>query len=72
MGEMLRGQAKALNQQKTNSNISNVISSDQVGRFPDANIGDALKRVPGITSSISVNMMYSEYVEVYLQHWIIE
>lgn len=49
MGEMLRGQAKALNQQKTNSNISNVISSDQVGRFPDANIGDALKRVPGIT-----------------------
>lgn len=49
MGEMLRGQAKALNKQKTNSNISNVISSDQVGRFPDANIGDALKRVPGIT-----------------------
>jgi TonB-dependent receptor len=26
-----------------------VISSDQIGRFPDANIGDALKRVPGIT-----------------------
>ncbi|MCC8173235.1 MAG: TonB-dependent receptor, partial [Odoribacter sp.] len=49
MGEMLRGQAKALNQQKTNSNISNIISADQVGRFPDANIGDALKRVPGIT-----------------------
>jgi TonB-dependent receptor len=43
------GQARALNQQKTNRNISNVISSDQVGRFPDANIGDALKRVPGIT-----------------------
>lgn len=49
LGEMLKGQAKALNQQKTNSNISNVISSDQVGRFPDANIGDALKRVTGIT-----------------------
>ena len=49
MGEMLKGQAKALNQQKTNSKISNVISSDQVGRFPDSNIGDALKRVPGIT-----------------------
>jgi TonB-dependent receptor len=48
-GEMLRGQAKALNQQKTNSRITNVISADQVGRFPDANIGDALKRVPGIT-----------------------
>lgn len=49
MGDMLRGQARALNQQKNNENISNVISSDQVGRFPDANIGDALKRVPGIT-----------------------
>lgn len=49
MGDMIRGQAKAFNQQKTNKNITNVISSDQVGRFPDANIGDALKRVPGIT-----------------------
>ncbi len=49
IGDRLRGQAKALNKQKTNQNITNVISSDQVGRFPDANIGDALKRVPGIT-----------------------
>ncbi|MFC6097199.1 TonB-dependent receptor [Flavobacterium qiangtangense] len=48
-GERLKGQARALNQQKNNRNITNVISSDQVGRFPDANIGDALKRVPGIT-----------------------
>ena len=49
MGDILKGQARALNQQKNNQNISNIISSDQVGRFPDANIGDALKRVPGIT-----------------------
>lgn len=49
MGDILRGQAKALNRQKTNSNISNIISSDQVGRFPDSNIGEALRRVPGIT-----------------------
>ena len=35
MGDMIRGQAKAFNQQKTNKNITNVISSDQVGRFPD-------------------------------------
>jgi len=44
----LQGQSKALNQQKNNVNISNIISSDQVTRFPDANIGDALKRIPGI------------------------
>ena len=49
MGDRLRGQARALNQQKNKSNISNIISSDQVGRFPDANIGEALRRVPGIT-----------------------
>lgn len=49
IGDRLRGQAKAINKQKSNQNISNVISADQVGRFPDANIGDALKRVPGIT-----------------------
>ncbi|MCF0041289.1 TonB-dependent receptor [Dyadobacter fanqingshengii] len=49
LGDRLKGQAKALNQQRNNDNITNIISSDQVGRFPDSNIGDALKRVPGIT-----------------------
>ena len=44
-----QGQSRALNQQKNNRNITNVISADQVGRFPDANIGDALKRVTGVT-----------------------
>ncbi len=48
-GDRLKGQARALNQQKNNANITNVVSSDQIGRFPDANIGDALKRIPGIT-----------------------
>ncbi len=49
IGDRLKGQAKALNQQKTNANITNIVSSDQIGRFPDANVGDALKRIPGIT-----------------------
>ncbi|MBZ4191850.1 TonB-dependent receptor [Niabella beijingensis] len=49
IGDRLSGQARAFNQQKNKANISNIISSDQVGRFPDANLGDALKRVPGIT-----------------------
>jgi TonB-dependent receptor len=49
LGDRLKGQAKALNQQKNSSNISNIVSADQIGRFPDANIGDAVKRVPGIT-----------------------
>lgn len=48
-GSYLQGQARALNRQKSNINSSNVVSSDQVGRFPDDNIGDAAKRIPGIT-----------------------
>ncbi|MDO6739180.1 TonB-dependent receptor [Wenyingzhuangia sp. 2_MG-2023] len=43
-----RGQAKALNKQKNNMNVTNVVAADQVGKFPDANIGDAVKRIPGI------------------------
>jgi len=49
LGDYRKGQAKALNGQKNNIRITNMIAADQVGRFPDANIGDALKRVPGIT-----------------------
>lgn len=44
----LEGQAKALNRQKNNLNITEIVSSEQLERFPDANIGDALKRVSGI------------------------
>lgn len=49
LGERLKGQAKSFNQQRENYNITNVVSADQMGRFPDANIGDALKRIPAIT-----------------------
>ncbi len=44
----LQGQASALNQQKNADNIKNVISSDQIGRFPDPNAAEALQRVPGV------------------------
>ncbi len=42
------GQARAVNMQKGNLNVTNVVSSDQIGKFPDSNIGDALKRISGI------------------------
>lgn len=46
----IRGaQAAALNRQRTNDNISNVISADQLGRFPDRNIAEAMRRVPGVS-----------------------
>lgn len=42
------GQRKALSVQKNSMGIKNVVSADQVGKFPDSNIGDALKRISGI------------------------
>lgn len=48
INERLVGQAKAYNTQKNAMNIENVVSEEQLSRFPDANIGDALKRLPGI------------------------
>jgi len=42
------GQQRAVNKQKSNLNVTNVVSSDQIGKFPDSNIGDALKRISGI------------------------
>ncbi|MGE5943157.1 MAG: carboxypeptidase-like regulatory domain-containing protein, partial [Flavobacteriales bacterium] len=48
----LGGQARALNIQKNKQNITNIVSTDQIGKFPDANIGDAVKRIPGITMQV--------------------
>jgi TonB-dependent receptor len=47
-GEIGMGQARALSQQRAGGNITNIVSADQIGRFPDQNIGDAMKRIPGI------------------------
>jgi outer membrane receptor protein involved in Fe transport len=46
------GQARALQQQRSAANITNVVAADQIGRFPDANIGDAMKRIPGIAMAV--------------------
>lgn len=45
---VLQGQRKALNQQKSADNIKNIVSADQIGRFPDPNVAEALQRVPGV------------------------
>ncbi|RSK41802.1 TonB-dependent receptor [Mangrovimonas spongiae] len=51
-GYGLSGQSRALNTQKNKTNITNIVSTDQIGKFPDANIGDAVKRIPGITMQV--------------------
>lgn len=44
----LSEQRRALQMQKSGMGLTNVVSADQAGKFPDSNIGDALKRISGI------------------------
>lgn len=61
--EIIRdAQARALNQQKTALNITNVVSADQIGRFPDVNAAETTQRIPGV--SISKDQGDGRYVLV--------
>ena len=48
VGGAFQGQRRALASQRSMLGMGHVVSADQVGKFPDSNIGDALKRIPGI------------------------
>jgi TonB-dependent receptor len=59
---LLVGQAKALNKQKNAINITNVVSSAQMGQFPDKNAAEATQRIPGL--SLTRDMGEGRYVIV--------
>ncbi len=59
---VLDAQARALNQQKTAPNITNVVSADQIGSFPDRNAAETTQRIPGI--SITKDQGEGRYVNV--------
>lgn len=42
------GQRRALLEQRNAANLTNVVAADSIGRFPDANIAEALQRLPGM------------------------
>lgn len=42
------GQSRAINQQRTSTRLSNIISSDAIGNLPDRTVGEALARLPGV------------------------
>jgi len=44
------GQAGAFNKQRNSPNIVVVVSDEQIQRFPDLNVSDALRRMPGIST----------------------
>lgn len=49
ISSVVDGQQRALNQQKTSDNMMSVLSADQIGRFPDINVAEALQRLSGVT-----------------------
>ena len=40
---------KALNRQRSADNIKNIVNSDAIGQYPDANTSEALQRLPGVS-----------------------
>ena len=43
------GQVRAMIEQRVAANIKNVVSSEQIEKFPDVNAADAIQRIPGVT-----------------------
>jgi TonB-dependent receptor len=58
----LEGQTKAFNIQKTADNIKNVVSANDISRFPDQNSAEALQRVTGI--SVTRDQGEGRYVQI--------
>ncbi|MCV6604815.1 MAG: hypothetical protein OIF34_05900, partial [Porticoccaceae bacterium] len=47
LGHIVRGQMKALSEQRNANRIVNVIAADGIGKLPDRNAAEAVQRVPG-------------------------
>ncbi|MBA7479923.1 hypothetical protein ES707_15364 [subsurface metagenome] len=46
---LLRGQARAINQQLSSNTIVNIVSADKIMELPDQNAAESLGRLPGIS-----------------------
>ena len=57
-------QARALNLQLNAVQVSNVISADDLGKFPDNNVADAVSRVPGVSVFHNRETGEGEYVTI--------
>ena len=61
-GELARGQARSLNEQKTSPNLKYVISEELFDLYPDINAAETVQRLPGI--SIARDQGEGRYVQV--------
>ncbi|WP_207421365.1 TonB-dependent receptor [Desertivirga brevis] len=51
-----RGEVKALSQMRTAENIKYVLSQEQIERYPDATVAEAMQRVPGLAVDYSYGL----------------
>ncbi|MGC2636114.1 MAG: TonB-dependent receptor [Acidobacteriaceae bacterium] len=58
----LAGDAAAINEQKTSANILNVETDTQIQSLPNANVADAVGRMPGVT--LQRNEGEGQYVQI--------
>ncbi len=56
------GRARALQQKRTQTNISDIISSDAIGNLPDRNVAEAVSRLPGV--NLSLDQGEGRYVSI--------
>lgn len=61
-GELTRGQARALNEQKTSPNLQYVIDEELFDLYPDINAAETVQRLPGV--SIARDQGEGRYVQV--------
>lgn len=51
---LMQGQVRAFNQELTSVDIRNVLSREEIEKFPDLNTADALQRIPGVYTQRSL------------------
>ena len=61
-GALTRGQAKALNDQRSAPNVRNVVSSEQFAIYPDVSLAETVQRIPAI--SITRDQGEGEFVQI--------
>lgn len=56
--------AAAIEEKKNANNVVDIISADNLGKLPDANVADALARIPGLSVIVNQDTGEGEYVAI--------
>lgn len=55
------GQAKALQQKRVSANLVDLIAADNIGKLPDGNAAEAVRRLPGVVAEIDQGKVASSW-----------